>query len=316
MNCPLCNNEILPNTVFCISCGKKLSDEVIESALKEKRKNAVSDYTNLWKIAFYSLIFPGLAHIAFLNEKFLGIMIGLIFILFLLLTNWFIGAFYILFPALFLAYFVYTFSPLNAFHIYKKKHTIIDIERFKRNVYTVGYFWFIISSVLFFSTYIYFQNNFVITINTDFYKPLIDSHYRVLGKRPNENERYSRGELIAFWPAKRYNLTILNEFIEKIVGMPGETITIKSDEIRINGKILDKKFRPLNSRALADGRYQGEYRASDNQYLVFLNGHLNGRAVSIPSLIDKSEILGKIDSIVYPLGKRKKIIDATNITEE
>jgi|GEM_PF-3435951 len=321
MNCPFCGNEILPNTSFCVDCGKKLPDGALELAEKEKKekiKNVMSDHTDFWKIILCCVIFPGLSHIALFKKRLAGAAIMFFFILSLFAADRFTGTYFIDIPFLFMAYLTYILTPLDAFRIYRQKYNIINDKLYKQSVYMAGYFLMIFASLVFFTAYTYYQSVYrVISINTDIYKPLLDAGYRILAKSTEDKEQYKRGELIVFQPANYYfhGMNIRGEYIEKIVGMPGETIIIKPGELLINGKPLDKKFWPLGSNASIGAQYAGKYMTHKNQYLVFLNGILNGRAASIPMQIENSSITGKVDSIVYPFGKRKKIIDATDIYE-
>lgn len=91
----------------------------------------------------------------------------------------------------------------------------------------------------------------------------------------------TRGDVIIYKPSSSSN-----EFIARVVGLPGETVTIKNKAVLINGKLLKENYVIWDRY---DSRYENQFQINDNQYLV-LNDNRNG----FQPIISKDLILGKV----------------------
>lgn len=92
-----------------------------------------------------------------------------------------------------------------------------------------------------------------------------------------------------------------NNFIKRVIALPGETIEIKDNKIYINGEILDEDFGygiTYNIDAITLG--------SDEYFLLGDN-----RIISLDSRsfgpISKKEILGTTDFVMFPFSKIGKV---------
>ena len=112
------------------------------------------------------------------------------------------------------------------------------------------------------------------------------------------------------------------KFIKRVIGVPGDTISLKGDELYINGKLIDE---PYIREVVAAKHAQGQmYNGSGNQYdfpnsknsetvvpegTVFAMGDNRGDSTDSRYLgfISEKEIIGRAEVIFWPLNQVKFI---------
>jgi signal peptidase I len=94
-------------------------------------------------------------------------------------------------------------------------------------------------------------------------------------------------------------------YIKRLVGLPGEKVTIKDDKIYVNDRLLDEAYIPLNLPTEPDL----ETTLKMDQY--FLVG--DNRPVSSDSRIwgsaSKEDFIGKAFFIIFPFSRFQAVPD-------
>lgn len=106
--------------------------------------------------------------------------------------------------------------------------------------------------------------------------PLLSDQERIfINKFVYHFEPIERGDVVVFW----YPLDRSKSFIKRVVGLPGDTIEIRSGHLYINGKELTEPYVPASylddsnypPRTIPSGEYfvMGDHRDSSNDSRVF-----------------------------------------------
>ena len=103
-------------------------------------------------------------------------------------------------------------------------------------------------------------------------------------KRPKQN--YQRGDIVVFQTEGHYA-------IKRIIGLPGETVSVINDKIYIDGNKIEDYTDEIADDwgMLADG-----ITLADNQYIVLGDNRDNSKDGTEYGAINESDIIG----IVYP----------------
>ena len=105
----------------------------------------------------------------------------------------------------------------------------------------------------------------------------------------------------------RFDIVVLkldgdqNNLIKRIIGLPGETVEIKNNEIYINDELLDDPYGvgvTYNIDPVTLG--EDEYFILGDNRIVSLDSRIFGK-------IDRSEIKGTTNFIMYPFSKIGKV---------
>lgn len=316
MDCPRCGNELLPNSRHCIECGSELDDKIMrlaEAEKKRKEKSGFSDSSDLLKLSFFSIIYPGLGHAVYLKEFSFGFLFAASFTALLIAANYFVGTFYIDMPLLIAAYLVYSFAPVHAFGIYRVKLNLRDDYAFRSSVFLFRYFVVVFTALIFLGAYSNYQRYFyyVARVNSAIYEPFFKKGDRVLAETGRKAAYgIKRGDIILFSITRGVYagnfLYVSGEYFEKVIGLPGERIKISAGEIYINGSRIEKKFHPLNKNAVI-ALDNTEAANGPGEYFVCVNGVLAGREVTLYAQVAREDVAGKISRIVWPFERRKMI---------
>ncbi|OQA76423.1 MAG: Signal peptidase I U [bacterium ADurb.Bin243] len=316
MDCPRCGNELLPNSRHCIECGSELDDKIIrlaEAEKKRKEKSSFGESSDLLKLSFFSIIYPGLGHAFYLREFKAGFLFAALFTALLIAANYFVGTFYIDMPLLIAAYLVYSFAPVHAFRIYRIKFNFRDDYAFRSSVFFFRYFVVVATALIFLGAYSNYQHYFyyVTQVNSAIYEPVLKKGDRVLAETGRKSDYgIRRGDIILFSVTRGVYagnfLNVSGEYFEKVIGLPGERIKISGGEIYINGSRIEKKFHPLNKNAVF-ALNNTEAASGAGEYFVCVNGVLTGRETTLYALVKREDVSGKISRIVWPFDRRKNI---------
>ena len=128
---------------------------------------------------------------------------------------------------------------------------------------------------------------------------LADGSYLLSTKVPYYLSEPKRGDIILFTPP----VSDVDQFIGRIVGLPGETISIKDGGVYIDGKILTEKYL-LSAKSTKPGTFLEEnkpYKIPENSYFVMSDDRevLNDSRQWGP--VNKSSISGKAWIHHWPL---------------
>ena len=115
----------------------------------------------------------------------------------------------------------------------------------------------------------------------------------------------------------RFDVVILKapdenvEYIKRVIGMPGDTIEMKSGVLYINGKKVDQPF--INTEALAKQTVfmddftleslSGESKVPEGKYFVLGDNRGVSKDSRMIGFIDRSAIEGKAVFTIWPFGR-------------
>ena len=109
----------------------------------------------------------------------------------------------------------------------------------------------------------------------------------------------------AFGPAfVRDDIVVINypgdpehkKYVKRIVGMPGDKVTVSNGQVSINDVLIDEKFLPLGTVTDNDGSWQ----LSKGQYFVMGDNRPNSNDSRYFGPVDKRFILGHAIAIIIP----------------
>lgn len=107
----------------------------------------------------------------------------------------------------------------------------------------------------------------------------------------------SRGDSIVFiFPGTRSD-----RYIKRIIGLPGETIQISNDEIKINGHQLKEDYLPADFKTLGETNL----RLKSDQFFVLGDNRELSNDSRIWGPLERSQIIGQAQLIFYPYSKIK-----------
>lgn len=204
MDCPRCGDELLPNSRHCLNCGSELDDKILELAEAEKkRKNQarLSDTTDLFKLALFSVVYPGLGHIVYFRDLFHGSLFAAGFAALLFAAHIFVGTFYFDMPLLLAAYLIYSLAPVHAFRVYRAKYNVAEDSGFRSAAFVIRYFVVIATAAIFLGAYSNYQSYFyyVVSVNSPVYEPHFYAGDRLLVSMNDERSReIRRGDIVLF----------------------------------------------------------------------------------------------------------------------
>lgn len=128
---------------------------------------------------------------------------------------------------------------------------------------------------------------------------LYENHYLIINKLAYKTGEPQRGDIIVFESDLETEDGDKKLLIKRIVGLPGETITIENENVYINGQLLEEDY-------LKDGITPGEItdcQVPEGQ--LFVMG--DNRVVSIDSrelgCIDEDTVMGKAVLRLYPFNQ-------------
>jgi signal peptidase I len=108
-----------------------------------------------------------------------------------------------------------------------------------------------------------------------------------LAYRWNEAER---GDIIVF----RFPLNPSRRFIKRVIGLPGNTITIRGGDVYIDGQVLDEPY------LAATPRYDGEWVIGPDELFVLGDNRNNSSDSQNWGPLPIEEIIGKAVLVYWP----------------
>lgn len=110
-----------------------------------------------------------------------------------------------------------------------------------------------------------------------------------------------RGDVVVFTPPP--SVSNLDEYIKRVIGLPGETISVRDGHVYINGKLLKESYLKDNvftdsGGFLDEGR---DYQIPPGQYIVMGDNRPHSSDSRSWGPITKSEITGKAWLIYWPI---------------
>jgi signal peptidase I len=110
---------------------------------------------------------------------------------------------------------------------------------------------------------------------------------------------------------KRFDIVVVknnNELIiKRVIGLPGEKISYKNNELYVNGKKVNESFKKVKDDNLEDYTIDNEV-VPKGYYFVLGDNRPESADSRIIGYIKKDKILGKCSYIIFPfnrIGKKK-----------
>jgi signal peptidase I len=95
---------------------------------------------------------------------------------------------------------------------------------------------------------------------------------------------------------------ISKDYIKRIIGVPGDTVEIKSGKVFINNKEIKEPYLPSNTPTLINGDFKQSQKITlkDNQYYVLGDNRGDSRDSRYIGIIPKENIIGRTLLIAFP----------------
>jgi signal peptidase I len=140
------------------------------------------------------------------------------------------------------------------------------------------------------------------------YPTFHDKEYILTDKISYKRVDPKRGDVIVFRAPKPMN----DDFVKRIIGLPGETIMVQDGLVYINGKLLSEIYLPKDLRTKENDflRNGVSYRIPTGYYMVF-GDNRNGSSDSRQwGAIKRTSIIGRAFFRYWPLNAIKLIAHA------
>lgn len=124
-----------------------------------------------------------------------------------------------------------------------------------------------------------------------------DKEYLIVDKVSYRFKKPERGAVVVF----RYPKNPSSSYIKRVVGLPGETIEIKDNQIRVNDVLLDEAYVSFQTETLIKNE-TGELKLElgDNQYFVMGDNRQHSSDSREWGVLPKENIIGKSWLVVFP----------------
>jgi len=130
-----------------------------------------------------------------------------------------------------------------------------------------------------------------------------DAEYILTEKVTYYRRNPVRGDVVVFAPPKA--VTDSDEFIKRVVALPGERVMIKEGLVYINGKVLDEPYLE-NTLLTNSGTFLqegAEYTVPADKYMVFGDNRPNSSDSRYWGPITKKEVSGRAWVVYWPVNK-------------
>lgn len=139
--------------------------------------------------------------------------------------------------------------------------------------------------------------------------PTLQVNDRVLiDKLAYRSELPKRGDIILFKPTKNILKDYPNlkaAFIKRVIGLPGETLAVKSGKIYVNNLLLQEKYIKEAPQYI-----WGPSTVPAKSYFVLGDSRNNSNDSHLWGFVPQNHIIGKAVGIFYP-PKRQRLLDAS-----
>jgi len=121
----------------------------------------------------------------------------------------------------------------------------------------------------------------------------------------------NRGDIVVFSrpPHENCGGPPVADLVKRVIGLPGETISLNRGYVNINGKLLNETWLPASAQGTTYAGPRGTtfslvhpYKIPPNDYFVMGDARGNSCDSRFWGPIARSEIVGKVDLRIWPLG--------------
>jgi signal peptidase I len=120
---------------------------------------------------------------------------------------------------------------------------------------------------------------------------LHDGEFVVVNRLTYRWKEPERGDVVVF----HFPSDPRRRFIKRVIGLPGETVTIRDGQVLINGFVLEEPYLD------EEPRYHGEWRIAPNEVFVLGDNRNNSSDSQNWGPLDINEIIGKAMLVYWPM---------------
>jgi len=110
----------------------------------------------------------------------------------------------------------------------------------------------------------------------------------------------SRGEVVVFrFPGTRTDL-----YVKRIIGLPGETVEIKDNNVFIDNKLLAEPYINQDTQQIV----YNKTILGDNEYFILGDNRGGSNDSRTWGVLEKKFIIGKLDLVFWPLSGKQALV--------
>lgn len=122
----------------------------------------------------------------------------------------------------------------------------------------------------------------------------------------------NRGDIVVFSrpPAEDCGGPEVDDLVKRVIGLPGETISLSGGYVDINGKRLDETWLPASRQGVTGEGPPGTpydlarpYRIPTNDYFVMGDNRTDSCDSRYWGTVQRSLIIGKVELRIWPIGR-------------
>jgi len=127
--------------------------------------------------------------------------------------------------------------------------------------------------------------------------PRLENHQRIfINKFVYRFDPIERGDVVVF----RYPLDLSKSYIKRVIGLPGDEVSIRDGHVLLNGKPLSEPYVPPSY--LDDQSYPA-VRVEPNHYYVLGDHRSSSNDSRVWGTVDRRYIYGKAVFVYWPLSQ-------------
>ncbi|RLQ97260.1 signal peptidase I [Falsibacillus albus] len=162
--------------------------------------------------------------------------------------------------------------------------------------FVIGLIIFVIIRAFFFSNYVVEGKSMMPTLQ--------DGNKLVVNKIGYEIGSLHRFDVIVFHATKE------DDYVKRVIGLPGDTIEYKNDILYVNGKPQKEPYLDKYKSEVMDGKLTGDFTLKEltnkekvpkGKIFVLGDNRRNSMDSRIFGFVDESKVVGKVDLRYWPL---------------
>lgn len=127
--------------------------------------------------------------------------------------------------------------------------------------------------------------------------PHLENHERIfINKFVYRLHPIERGDVVVFW----FPVDTSKSFIKRVIGLPGEVVSIQDGHVLVNGKPLPEPYVPPN---YLDGQSYPPVRVEPDRYYVLGDHRSSSNDSRLWGTVDRQSIYGKAAFVYWPLSQ-------------